>query len=457
MPVGQPMLAAIRELFSGRRPDLLRCWQLSDRGLRLLNRGPERGAGRPRRMLASPLRPSAGRRVASAVGATTIEAIEVRVDGLKLFGFRTGVGIAELVVRLRPLDDNGKRLGDGDEIAAEALIEGLRILSRQNEVVWIGAAASDATAAPTFSSTFSLGGAVAALAGSSSDDHPRIYSLTFARLRDPAEERALDDLASRLARRYSRDYKLAPGVSVGVTVGAFESTRTTIAQEGAAILVAPPAGGAPLVPALRDFGAGPFAGCYAPACLLAAHEHAFLGRIGTLVGGWPKAREDRAVTRQRLVAARDRSLFFRLTFRFAEISAISMHNDAYRGFRAARGLEPMLQQLAGDMAEIDGYLKTELEERAAVAAAELDRRFRYIAVTTVAIGAFIAGVQGFSVVADILADALAAPGTPPEPARWPHLAAIGLAVLGGVVAGIIAQRRLSETERRAEGGPPEEG
>src|SRR5262249_34656995 len=66
---------------------------------------------------------------------------------------------------------------------------------------------------------------------------------------------------------------------------------------------------------------------------------------------------------ERLKYVRDRSLRLRMAFRFGQVSQIGTNNSVHGAFRSALGLDQLESQLAQDVAEVNGYLRSVIAER----------------------------------------------------------------------------------------------
>ena len=174
--------------------------------------------------------------------------------------------------------------------------------------------------------------------------------------------------------------------------------RSVIANEGAATIVTPTPAQPELPAFLANFKTGTFRRHYLPIALLALHEQAFLiqraaralDAPGSTATGVPLAELQRLL--------RD-ALLFRLRFRFAELSFISMHNEVNRGFRTVMSLDRLLDDLGNDVAAVEAFLRARSDAEREVAAEATERRFYWASV----VGAMaLAGLTTFTILKEAI-------------------------------------------------------
>ena len=282
---------------------------------------------------------------------------------------------------------------DGPPNALE-LLEAQVALGRVNDLAWLDAAGGGAPLA-----SFALLPVVRRLAHGAAGGGTtgeRVSSYAFARLEEATTAAEADLFALHLARHYTTDYVVAATMQGVERVGAFETVRTAVANEGAATIIARPARMAALPPFLEQFRTVTFHRHYLPIALLALHEQAFLVDRTSRATLDPAALGHPAALGP-LRALLSDALSFRLGFRFSEVSYISMHNEISRAFRTVMSLDRMLRDLGDNVTAIEGFLSFKDETERAQAAHATERRFYWASI----VGAMaLASLTAFTIVKD---------------------------------------------------------
>jgi hypothetical protein len=303
-------------------------------------------------------------------------ALSIVLDSAMLHVFASGISFAHLIVRAQPL----RR---GDLLSALELVETQTALARIHGLYWQSVDCGQPLA------KFNLHTLVRQLtigARAEVRKEERIRTYTYARFSNYVKPAELDFLGFYLARHYTSDYLLDATVTGIERVGQFETVRHTIAMEGSATLISPEASGK-LPKYLANFSGNTLRAHYVPIMLLALHEYAFLvDRTSQSVMDYRGA-SDAHKTLRVLGRLRSDSLVFRVCFRFSQVSHITMHNLVNLAFRRAYGLDRMMGELATDVAEIEGFLRTVQEQNIA-------NRFYWFSVIG---GASLAGFAGVSI------------------------------------------------------------
>jgi hypothetical protein len=277
-------------------------------------------------------------------------ALSVTLNSLALHLFATRTSFAHVVAFVGPLDGQGS-------VTALELLEAQIALGRVGELSW----RSVKNGRPNEPNPFNLNLMVRSLVQGTAavaSKAERTRSYTFAAFTKPISPEESDLFGLHLARHYTIDYVVAPNIAGVERVHAFETVRHSVALEGAATIVSAtdPSGSMP--PFLEDFRTNAFRRHYVPIALLALHEYGFLiDRTSRSIMSYEDTK-DIDKTLRNLEQLRSDSLVFRVCYRFSQVSHITMHNELNRAFRAALGLDRMLQEFHTDVTEIEAFLRT---------------------------------------------------------------------------------------------------
>jgi len=361
----------VGRLLNGMRPDLMRVFEPSAEAARLLARADlyEKSASpaeRTRKQIE--IRLSAAARGRLSGRGLALRPLRLSLTAIRLHIFATGKGFAVVTVTITA--------SDGPPSALE-LLEAQIALGRVNQLAWLDASGDGAPLA-----SFALLPLVRRLAqgaAARATTGERVSTYAFARLEEATTAAEADLYGLYLARHYTTDYAVAATIEGVERVGAFETVRTTVANEGAATIVARPPGMAALPLFLERFRTATFHRHYLPIALLALHEQAFLVDRTSRATLDPAALS-RPAALGTLRALLSDALSFRLGFRFSEVSYISMHNEINRAFRTVMSLDRMLRDLGDDVTVIEGFLSFRADKERAEAAHAMERRFYWTSI-----------------------------------------------------------------------------
>jgi hypothetical protein len=309
----------------------------------------------------------------------------VRIRAIALTLFQTGHGFAVTVVELER--------SDGAALSALELLEAQILITRFGKIAWADARTGDLVpGAP-----FLLGDLVHRLAtGKDVPSHAaqRVTTCTYAQFAEAAPTADRDLFGLHLARHYSTDYVISPDIGGVVFVADFETVRHAVALEGAATIVGA-TGDPPELPSfVRNFKTVAFRRHYVPIALLARHEHAFLvaRTSASVLPDSEKEGSDQVV--QRLERLRGDSHFFRLRYRFSELSFITMHNALNHAFRKVLNLDRMMEELSSDVASVESYIREVRDAEHRQREEEKHRRYYW---ATLIGGAALAGLTAYTI------------------------------------------------------------
>lgn len=276
----------------------------------------------------------------------------LRVSSLLVLHFASGVGLA-----LVTLEWAGKQ-----PLTLEALqvvVSRLTPNRQKDSLRW--AHLADPPAAQRFSLGWLLG-QVLVSATCRFEVWSRFFTYVYATLPAGTDPDAMSDAAWRLSRHYSPDYGAEPSFPGTELYAPFADIRHALSLEGAATVANQ----------ASDFVAngglaGRFGNCYLPLAILAYHEHAYLLDIVQEAARVPPG-DDAGAQVEALRHMTDRFLRFRLRYRLALASDITMHNAFYERMRRSLQLEVLEAKLGQDVAEAQSHLRRVADEAAAAAA-----------------------------------------------------------------------------------------
>jgi hypothetical protein len=425
---GQDFHRHIREIVGGTREDLATRWMPDDTARQFLDQADLyeqridptlRTSKRLTLLLTDAANERLGRHGISCDG------LLVRIRGINLTVFNTHHAFATTMLALSR--------SDSQPISALELLEAQILLARFGKLAWTDAGTGDIVPC----NPFLLSDLVHRLAhGEDRANHTaqRVTTYTYAQLAEPSATEARDLFALHLARHYTTDYVLSPDIKGVAFVADFETVRHAVALEGAATIVGATPERTELPAFLRDFRRLTFRRHYMPIALLARHEHAFLVErtSASVLSSEELDDEDKAV--KRLESLRDSALRFRLSYRFSELSFVSMHNALNRAFRQVMQLDRMMERLSADVASVEMHLRDlrDAEHRRL----ELEKHRRYYW-TSVIGGAALAGLTTYTIGKEIGELVVAAATDLPNVEKHIELVPGFVAViLGLVVAGL---------------------
>jgi len=344
-------------------------YRLTDQARNLLAGRYRRGDGEQNATLRLALTSAAQRRLGDRLGGAT--SVPIAVEDITFHGFRTGIGLVVVLVSLAPGEDG---------VDADVLTEATPILAddRREPSLFFG------DAAPATGSRFQFGmvvGALLAGAGLGLERRHRIHSYATLVFRDDLPANEARDVAHRLSRHYSLAYTPPADHAGTELLQPFANILHAGNLEGAATIVTLGAGAAALpIEFLDEWLSTALRPSYLPIHLLAYHEHLALldlAQAGAIEIDLDRFSDDE-LDRLRLLSAR--FLAFRLRYRIAQPSRITMHNQFYEALRRALGMQALSEKVARDVAEVEFRLtqimreRQEKSEAAAVLAAEKLRK-----------------------------------------------------------------------------------
>jgi len=356
--VGSDIYDHLRAIVGGARASLVSVWHPTALAERLLATGDLYEEGHPSgQRQAKRLDLTPGKRASARLEEQRIapRSLTVDIESLHLHLFATGVGLVHAGLSLRPA-------AAGKPLTALELLEAQVAIARFGRLRWMPAQGAATGDAPAFSFGLLLRRLVlGALAQPSGAERPKTYS--YLRLAGPLPAAEADLLALRFARHYTTDYAIAPDIGGVARIRAFETVTHALALEGVATIVAPTAASGELPAFLQNFREGTLRRHYLPIALLNFHEYCFLLERSSRAIVEPGAGRRAEKTLKTLGQLRSDSLFFRVNFRYAQVSHVTMHNELNRGLREALGLDRMMREFAADVAEIEAFLRAVEEHK----------------------------------------------------------------------------------------------
>jgi hypothetical protein len=380
--IGSDLYDHLQDIVAGRRQDLATAWTLTEQAKLLLERADRYEESTPpesrvRKRIVLTLGKSAGKRLTAHRLAP--RDLSVALASATLHVFATRKAFAHLVATVTPLNREGS-------LQALELLEAQVAFARINQLSWRSVRAS----AEAHSDSFNLNVLAQQLVQGAVVKVPtaeRTRCYTYVRFKEPLSPEDSDFFGLYLARHYTTDYLVDPDISGVERVHAFAGVRHTVALEGAATIISPPEASGALPDFLQNFRKNTLPQHYLPIALLAMHEYAFLvDRTSRSVISYEEE-QSLDKTLQILSRLRSDSLVFRVCYRFSQVSHITMHNELNRAFRKAFGLDRMLAEFAGDVTEIEAFLRMVDEHNS-------QTRFYWFSVIG---GASLAGFAGLTI------------------------------------------------------------
>ena len=437
----------------------LPCRSLTEYGRRLLNGELARPPGDPRqqsgfvtgRGLALLLGHDSRARIVAA-GAPDAAFLRLQIDALDVLGFGSETGVAMLRLRVTP--SGPVRLAQLQEA-----LHALGNAARARSIGW----ACEAEPAGRFT-LLDLADCALKAAGSGAARWNRLFTSSYAQLADhPAGDgtiaadagAGLATAAWRLSRHYTAAYQPGPDHLVGsVLFRPFRDVVHAVSLEGVASLTVPES------TFMQEGFTARVRSCYVPLAVLAFHEHVQLLTMAQLAPG-AMARRSAADTGdgKALQALIEAFLNFRLRYRLAVVSDITMHNQFYAAVRTGLQIDALTQKLAGDTADAARALqarhaRAEAERGRLRHAAHLQRERKRAWVLGLFAGllTFLTSLAALRELRELLVE-------PMHPPDWlhPQTIAAGLAVLLAVFSGVVTARRHSDAHTSGAGEEDEIG
>lgn len=357
-----------RAIVSGRRPDLATTWTLAEPASELTEKRLRLTCGG-----------DAGNRSSAAQSLPRV--LTLSPETITLYVFVTGKSFVQIRTSLACADANAAP-------SAVALLAAVAAFGRSDSVRWETSADGDAPEAglPLRRLIRQLVHGVAA----EGNADERLITYTYAQFAEPLAPAAAERFAAYLARQCPPDRRLGPALPGVERSRDPETTVHAVALEGAATIAAP-SPDAPSSPAdLADFKIRTVRRHYVPLVLLALHEHGFLVDRTSQSVLTSEAESRIRGTMQTLARLRSASLVFRVYFRFSQVSPVTAHNELYQAFRRALDLDRLLRDLAGDVSEVDSFIRAAEQQKA-------QTRYYWISVIG---GAAVGAYYGYTAVRD---------------------------------------------------------
>ena len=288
-------------------------------------------------------------------GETGAPGARVALDSVRLHLFRTGVGLIVVGLRL------AGQVSGGSPIAAGALVTALPLLTHERRDPCLGWADRWTDQAGRFSLRDILTRLIAP-AGCAPGHWDRIYSYCALVYDTPVRPDEARDIAFRLSRHYSMRYRPAPDLPGTEFVAPFENVLHAASREGGCTLINGTADASGTqAELLSTWTTQSHAHVYLPLQVAAMHELVALMEMA------------QASTRRAPAAPLDtkplrelsaRFLLFRLHYRFARVSNITMHDQFFEATARALGLDEISDKIARDLLAIERRLTEEERETA---------------------------------------------------------------------------------------------
>ena len=191
------------------------------------------------------------------------------------------------------------------------------------------------------------------------EQQSRFFTYTFAKTAASLPAASVDELAARLACRFTEHYDLGVPDGVVSLYRPFGEFVHAMSSEGGSVVIA----GHDDVPFLRDFLGGPLRRVYLPLALLAYHEHLYLLGMAQDVSLQGSYRVDDHRGADRLGRLSHLLVQFHVDFRFSVPSVISLHNQTHRIWRDALRLDRLLDDVARDVEKNESAYKARIRDR----------------------------------------------------------------------------------------------
>jgi len=393
----------IRSILSGARIDLATRWMPTETTTRLLTKAdlyqkaerPGGSASGPppgyvRKKLAVNLTPRAEQRLSAVEIAQRRLAFQISAMDLTLF--ETKKGLLQARVAFMPFER-------AVPINAMEFLEAAYALSHRASLRWVAAdenheALGDPFAFPDLLRSLCLP------EWRREEAPSRNFTYSYVHFEEALAPERADAFAFYASRRYNSDYEVSEPIEDTRRVRDFATVGHTLSLEGAATVIAPLQGNA-LPEFLRTWRTHAFQATYLPIVTLALHEHQFLVEKTSTALLTREQRRKPSEVRRAFFDLTRASLDFRIFFRFSEVSEVSRHNALNRALREVLGLDRMLVELNGDVAEASAFLERENDRAVAQRDHLRSRRFWFFGVVG---GGVIAALTTTALIKQVLED-----------------------------------------------------
>lgn len=303
-------------------------------------------------------------------GAGGTVTMPLAIDGVTVHLFQTCVGVAVVTLRARDATSG---------LDPDLLVETLPRLCDERRTPSIGW--SDQRAASD-EARFTIGTVVRSLVepgGCHFAERERVYSFCSLRFDGHIDERDRRDLAFRLSRHYSARYRPTPQYDSTFFVEPFDTVLHAASREGACTVVhgsVDDAGRSPEF--IGTWMAQAHQRVYLPLQIATLHEHVELLWLAQGAGRHidPERTDERQVAELENLC--NRFLLFRLRYRLAQVSAITMHDLVYRATSEALGLALLVEKIGRDLVAVEQRLTVMMEKIQAHHRRVFERRFRIV-------------------------------------------------------------------------------
>jgi hypothetical protein len=412
-PLSSDLDPAVRELLSGHRPELATHWVLSAQAAPLLQTADlyedivSQELRVPKRICLSFNKAAKERLQENAVDPV---ALIVHLSEASIIAMGTGAAFCTVRVSFERLD--------GNSLTAAELTEAVAAVSRFNSCKWIAQEDEKAVDSPEFS----LGALIRSFAERGTDKrilHRRVSTYTFARTSSHLDADQHEMLGALLARRYTSAYQLDAKNATVTIIREFDNLRHVVSMEGQSTVCTPTSKGH--VPNfLTTWKESSFRAAYSPIVLLALHENRFL-RINRAKSTEAREAESAVETLNDII---DDALMFRLHFRYASVSDISMQCRFSKALREEHNLDRKLEEMEGDVNAASARVILALQQQESAEEQEKHRRYYWASVLG---GASLAGLTAHTMAKEVLTLALPADQ---ELADWTAIG-LGFAIIVG--------------------------
>ena len=290
-----------------------------------------------------------------APGDTGAPGARIELDHIRLHLFRTGVGLIVVDLRLA-----GQNRGPSP-VAAGALVTVIPLLTHERRTPSLGWADNWTDEAARFPLRDALA-ALIAPAGCVPTGWDRTYSYCALVYNTPIGVGEARDIAFRLSRHYSMRYRPDSGLPGTVFVAPFENVLHAASREGGCTLINGTTDAAGIqAELLSTWTTQSHAHVYLPLQVAALHE--LVALLGMAQDSTRPATAKGFDTKF-LRRLSERFLLFRLRYRFARVSNITMHDQFFEATAQALGLEEIADKIARDLLVIERRLTEEERETA---------------------------------------------------------------------------------------------
>jgi len=285
----------------------------------------------------------------------------VQLDHVRLHLFRTGIGLIVVTMRI------AAHATGAAPLAAGALVSALPLLTHERRQPCLGWTDTWSDPRARFHPRPALA-AMIAPAGCTAGQWDRSYSYCAVVWEQPIAADTAREIAFRLSRHYSMRYRPGPGMQGTEFVAPFENVVHALSREGACTLIngtADAAGTTAELLATWTTQAHPQV--YLPLQVAAVHELVALLDMAQDASRRIPADPRAPLATGPLRELCSRVLAFRLHYRFAQVSSITMHDLFFEAASRALGLRDISEKINRDLTAIERRLVEEERDEAEIA------------------------------------------------------------------------------------------